>query len=71
MDIDIRFLSRHAPVFQLFDRDDFAGDRADHMIARHQDLKIAVDMGLGSGQATVWTCDLTKRYIEINADYRS
>ncbi|MCB1367652.1 MAG: bifunctional glutamate N-acetyltransferase/amino-acid acetyltransferase ArgJ [Rhodobacteraceae bacterium] len=44
-------------------------DGAAHM--QQQDLKIAVDMGLGSGQATVWTCDLTKRYIEINADYRS
>jgi len=36
-----------------------------------QDLVIAVDLGLGGGQATVWTCDLTHGYIEINADYRS
>lgn len=36
-----------------------------------QDLVIAVDLGLGSGKATVWTCDLTHGYIEINADYRS
>ncbi len=36
-----------------------------------QDLVIAVDLGLGSGQSTVWTCDLTHGYIEINADYRS
>ncbi|MEM8841519.1 MAG: bifunctional glutamate N-acetyltransferase/amino-acid acetyltransferase ArgJ [Pseudomonadota bacterium] len=35
------------------------------------ELEIAVDVGVGSGTATVWTCDLTKRYIEINADYRS
>jgi glutamate N-acetyltransferase/amino-acid N-acetyltransferase len=35
------------------------------------ELVIAVDMGLGAGQRTVWTCDLTNRYIEINADYRS
>ncbi|MEH6833438.1 MULTISPECIES: bifunctional glutamate N-acetyltransferase/amino-acid acetyltransferase ArgJ [Falsihalocynthiibacter] len=34
-------------------------------------LVLAVDMGIGSGVATVWTCDLTHRYIEINADYRS
>jgi glutamate N-acetyltransferase / amino-acid N-acetyltransferase len=38
---------------------------------RRQDLVIAVDLGLGSGARTVWTCDLTARYIEINADYRS
>ncbi len=36
-----------------------------------QDLVIAVDLGLGQGVSTVWTCDLTHGYIEINADYRS
>jgi glutamate N-acetyltransferase / amino-acid N-acetyltransferase len=35
------------------------------------ELVIGVDLGLGNGEAKVWTCDLTKRYIEINADYRS
>ncbi|MEM6933827.1 MAG: bifunctional ornithine acetyltransferase/N-acetylglutamate synthase, partial [Pseudomonadota bacterium] len=38
---------------------------------KRQDLDIHIDLGLGQGAATVWTCDLTKRYIEINADYRS
>ena len=36
-----------------------------------QELVIGVDLRLGNGAATVWTCDLTNRYIEINADYRS
>nr|WP_174825863.1 MULTISPECIES: bifunctional glutamate N-acetyltransferase/amino-acid acetyltransferase ArgJ [unclassified Ruegeria] len=36
-----------------------------------QDLVVAVDLGLGEGASTVWTCDLTHGYIEINADYRS
>ena len=36
-----------------------------------QELVIGVDMRLGAGAATVWTCDLTHRYIDINADYRS
>ena len=35
------------------------------------ELVIAVDMGLGASARSVWTCDLTNRYIEINADYRS
>ena len=35
------------------------------------DIVISVDMGLGRGKRKVWTCDLTNRYIEINADYRS
>jgi glutamate N-acetyltransferase/amino-acid N-acetyltransferase len=34
-------------------------------------LRISVDLGLGQGQCTVWTCDLTHGYIDINADYRS
>ena len=36
-----------------------------------QDISIEVDLGLGTGRATVWTCDLTHGYISINADYRS
>jgi glutamate N-acetyltransferase/amino-acid N-acetyltransferase len=35
------------------------------------ELQIGVDLGLGQGSATVWTCDLTHGYITINADYRS
>ena len=38
---------------------------------KREELEITVDLGLGDGRATVWTCDLTHRYIEINADYRS
>ncbi|MES0862090.1 bifunctional glutamate N-acetyltransferase/amino-acid acetyltransferase ArgJ [Ruegeria sp. SCPT10] len=44
-------------------------DAAEYM--KGQDLLISVDLGLGEGQSTVWTCDLTHGYIEINADYRS
>ena len=36
-----------------------------------KDVEIGVDLGLGAGRATVWTCDLTHGYISINADYRS
>jgi glutamate N-acetyltransferase / amino-acid N-acetyltransferase len=36
-----------------------------------QDIEIGVDLGMGEGRATVWTCDLTHGYISINADYRS
>ncbi len=38
---------------------------------RGQEISIDVDLGLGAGRATVWTCDLTHGYISINADYRS
>ncbi|MGA0302329.1 MAG: bifunctional ornithine acetyltransferase/N-acetylglutamate synthase, partial [Paracoccaceae bacterium] len=35
------------------------------------ELRIRVDIGLGSGCFTAWTCDLTHQYVSINADYRS
>ncbi len=38
---------------------------------KQAELVVGVDLGIGTGAATVWTCDLTHRYIEINADYRS
>jgi glutamate N-acetyltransferase/amino-acid N-acetyltransferase len=42
---------------------------ANHIKGR--DIRIAVDVGVGRSKATVWTCDLTHRYIDINAGYRS
>jgi glutamate N-acetyltransferase/amino-acid N-acetyltransferase len=54
------------------------GDRAasfdEKVIANYmqgREVTIGVDLGLGVGMATVWTCDLTHDYIAINADYRS
>ncbi len=44
-------------------------EAAAHM--KGQEIEIGVDLGLGGGKATVWTCDLTRAYIDINADYRS
>jgi glutamate N-acetyltransferase/amino-acid N-acetyltransferase len=38
---------------------------------KRAEIEIGVDLGLGQGRAVVHTCDLTRRYIEINADYRS
>ncbi|MFO7920515.1 MAG: bifunctional glutamate N-acetyltransferase/amino-acid acetyltransferase ArgJ [Nioella sp.] len=38
---------------------------------KNDELVIGVDLGLGGGAASVWTCDLTHQYIAINADYRS
>lgn len=38
---------------------------------KNAELEIGVDLGLGTGTSTVWTCDLTHGYISINADYRS
>lgn len=40
-----------------------------HMKSRS--IAISADVGVGRGRATVWTCDLTHRYIDINGSYRS
>jgi glutamate N-acetyltransferase/amino-acid N-acetyltransferase len=43
-------------------------------VARHmagRDIRLAVDLGIGKGRWTVWSCDLTHRYIDINGSYRS
>ncbi|WP_184716949.1 bifunctional glutamate N-acetyltransferase/amino-acid acetyltransferase ArgJ [Caulobacter sp.] len=38
---------------------------------KNQEFEVSVDVGVGKGSATVWTCDLTKQYVAINGDYRS
>ena len=56
-------------------RDGVAVDGYDEVpVAAHMkgdEIDIEVDLGVGSGRATVWTCDLTHGYISINADYRT
>jgi glutamate N-acetyltransferase/amino-acid N-acetyltransferase len=49
-------------------------DYVEARAARHMagaEIALAVDVGVGRGRATVWTCDLTHGYIDINADYRT
>ncbi|MFM9973919.1 MAG: bifunctional glutamate N-acetyltransferase/amino-acid acetyltransferase ArgJ [Beijerinckiaceae bacterium] len=38
---------------------------------RNPNIEVKVDLGLGKGRFTAYTCDLTKAYVEINGDYRS
>ncbi len=38
---------------------------------QQDEVELRVDVGIGNGSATIWTCDLTHGYIEINAGYRS
>ncbi len=53
------------------ERDPAYSEEATTAIMERQDIDVRVDIGLGEGKATVWTCDLTKEYVEINGDYRS
>ena len=49
---------------------DYSEDEASAYM-KNEELTVGVDLGIGSGESTVWTCDLTHGYITINADYRS
>lgn len=52
----------------------FAGGDAEARgtaVLRQKEFTVAVDLGIGSGTATMYTSDLTHEYISINADYRS
>ena len=49
---------------------DYSEERASRVM-RAEEITVRVDLGLGEGFATVYTCDLTHGYITINADYRS
>ncbi|WP_165216386.1 bifunctional glutamate N-acetyltransferase/amino-acid acetyltransferase ArgJ [Affinirhizobium pseudoryzae] len=53
------------------ERDPSYSEAAATAVMQQEDILIRADIGLGSGTATVWTCDLTKEYVAINGDYRS
>ena len=53
------------------ERDPEYSEAATTAIMMEEDIDVRVDIGLGDGRATVWTCDLTKEYVAINGDYRS
>ncbi|EPE95609.1 bifunctional glutamate N-acetyltransferase/amino-acid acetyltransferase ArgJ [Rhizobium grahamii] len=53
------------------ERDAGYSEEAATNVMKKQDIPVKVDIGLGNGTATVWTCDLTKEYVAINGDYRS
>ncbi len=48
----------------------YSEERANVFLAEDE-VTITVDVGVGDAEATIWTCDLTHGYIEINAGYRS
>jgi len=53
------------------ERDPAYSEAATTAVMQREDIPVRVDIGLGEGRATVWTCDLTKEYVAINGDYRS
>jgi glutamate N-acetyltransferase / amino-acid N-acetyltransferase len=44
-------------------------EAAAHRYLRQPEFAVHIDLGLGSGACRFWTCDLTREYVSINADY--
>lgn len=42
-----------------------------HWLAQTDEVKLVADLGVGQAEATVWTCDLSYKYVEINAEYHT
>ncbi|XHB99565.1 bifunctional glutamate N-acetyltransferase/amino-acid acetyltransferase ArgJ [Nitratireductor sp. ac15] len=53
------------------ERDPDYSEEATSAYMKKDEIALRVDLGIGRGRATVWTCDLTKEYVAINGDYRS
>jgi len=54
-----RGVPAHTPLSQL------------QKVMQRQDVDLDIDLGLGKGRATMWTCDLSREYVTINADYHT
>jgi glutamate N-acetyltransferase/amino-acid N-acetyltransferase len=59
------WMARHGGVVPGYDETPVVA----HM--RGREIHIEIDLGLGRGSATAWTCDFTHGYIDINGSYRS
>ncbi|MEM6762700.1 MAG: bifunctional glutamate N-acetyltransferase/amino-acid acetyltransferase ArgJ [Pseudomonadota bacterium] len=53
------------------ERDPGYSEAAASAVMKRPEIAVTVDLGIGSGADTVYTCDLTKAYVAINGDYRT
>ena len=49
---------------------DYSEEKATEILSQSE-IKAIADMKMGTESATAWGCDLTHKYVSINADYRS
>jgi glutamate N-acetyltransferase/amino-acid N-acetyltransferase len=73
-EVDRDRLSIRVGGIVVAEKGEAAADYDETPVAAHMkgtEVAIGVDLGIGTGHATVWTCDLTHGYIDINGDYRS
>ena len=72
--IDIKKLNIFFGPYKIFSKNELSKDYEEQKIAdymKNESIQITVDLGMGKKSFSSYTMDLTKNYIEINADYRS
>ena len=72
--IDVKKLSINIGSFKVFTKGSLHEEYNEELVReymKNESLDITVDIGVGKKLFTAYTMDLTKKYIEINADYRS
>jgi glutamate N-acetyltransferase/amino-acid N-acetyltransferase len=57
------------PVCEHGGRADGFDEEAAHRYLSQREFSVTVDLGVGQGRCLFWTCDLTRDYVSINADY--
>jgi glutamate N-acetyltransferase/amino-acid N-acetyltransferase len=40
-------------------------------LENHSEVTLVADLGVGRAEATVWSCDFSYKYVEINAEYHT
>ena len=71
-DVELSFMSK-AGEMKVFDHGtplEFDEDEATKILSENE-VTVFVNMNEGNEEATAWGCDLTHKYVDINADYRS
>ena len=72
--IDVKKLNIYFGPYKIFSKNELSKDYDEQTVAeymKNESIEITVDIGMGKKSFTTYTMDLTKNYIEINADYRS
>ena len=72
--IDIQKLTIFFGPYKIFSKNKLSEDYDEQKVSdymKNESIEITVDIGMGKKNFTSYTMDLTKDYIEINADYRS
>ena len=74
VDIDLKKLSIQFGKIKIIEKGQLVKNYKESDVAnymKNQSIDISINLNMGLKNFTVYTMDLTKKYIEINADYRS